>query len=286
MRGQQFLHTGDGVMPGLVDAFGAVVEVDGVGDQQHRAVHVVVDGHVRDKVQCQFGKLQVILGRAGELLPVADRFPAKEAHQAGGERRKPVEPGGAQRLDGVANRINRVSVHRHTRRRFAQPVRLSVLGGQRGAGPGTNEGVAGPGTADSRRLHEERARLALRQLPVQPDRRFGVRQHLEPDRDDAAVGGEFPEFFQARADDSEVLHRYWFSVCSWLMPGCKGLLGVRACWAKGPAGWKRRAASWPDLPQRRGPGRQSRSVYRCGMLPPPGPPARGGRRRRSPGPRT
>ena len=212
---QQFLHPGDGVMPGLVHALGAVVEVDGVGDQQHSAVHVVVDSHVGDEVQGQLRKLQVILGRAGQLFPVADRLPAQEAHQPGGERRKPVEPVGAQRLDGVADGINGVSVHGHPGRRLAQPVRLPVLGGQRGAGPGTNEGVAGPGTANSRRLHEERARLALRQFPVQPDRRFGIRQHLQPDRDDAAVGGEFPEFFEARADDSEVLHRYWFSVCSW-----------------------------------------------------------------------
>ena len=129
---QQGLDPGDGVMPGLVDPLGAVVEVDRVGNQQHGAVHVVVHRHVGDEVQRHFGQLEIVLGRAGELLPVPDGFPAEEADQAGGERRQAVETVGAEGLDRVTDGVHRAAAQRNADGRFAEPVRLAVLGGQRG----------------------------------------------------------------------------------------------------------------------------------------------------------
>lgn len=66
--------------------------------------------------------------------------------------------------------------------------------------------------------------MALRQLPVEADGCLGVGQNFESNGDDTAVGGEFPELFQARADDSKVLHGYIFPplcevVSQWLRMG-------------------------------------------------------------------
>ena len=130
----------------------------------------------------------------------------RKPDQAGGERRQAVEALGAQRGDGVADGVHGVAVQGHTDRGLAQPVRAAVLGGQGGPGAGADEGVAGPGAADRRRFHQERSGLALGELAVQPDRGFGVSQHLEPDGDDPAVACEFAELLEARADDSKVLH--------------------------------------------------------------------------------
>ena len=45
----------NGVLVGAVDVFAGAVEVDGVGDEQDGAVLVVVDCHVGDHVEREFG---------------------------------------------------------------------------------------------------------------------------------------------------------------------------------------------------------------------------------------
>src|SRR4029453_14728608 len=93
---------------------------------------------------------------------------------------------------------------------------------------GANEGIARPGTANGCRLKEECSGLALGELTVQADGSLGVGQDFESDRDDTAVDGEFPELFQARADDSKVLHGY--SSPPFGMRGCVSEKGGGPCW--------------------------------------------------------
>ena len=45
----------DGILVGAVDVFAGAVEVNGVGDEQDRAVLVVVNGHVGDHVERELG---------------------------------------------------------------------------------------------------------------------------------------------------------------------------------------------------------------------------------------
>lgn len=122
----------------------AVVEVDRIGNEQDRSVHIVMHGHVRHEVQGHLRQLQIVLGRGGQALPVAHCFPAEEAHQAGREGRQAFKTVGLQCRDGVADGFHGVAGRRDTHRRLADPVRVSVFGGQGGAGLGTNEGVTGP----------------------------------------------------------------------------------------------------------------------------------------------
>jgi hypothetical protein len=136
---EECLHPGDGIVPGFVHPLGAVVEVDGVGDKEDGAVHVVVHSHVRDEVQRHFGQVQVVLGRAGQLLPVPHGLPAEEAHQAGGEGRQAREALGLQRGNGVPDGVDGAAVDRNAHGRFADPVRLAVLAGQGGPGACADE---------------------------------------------------------------------------------------------------------------------------------------------------
>ena len=59
--------TCDGIVVGAVDVFAGAVEVNGVGDEQDRAVLVVVNGHVGDHVERELGQLHVVGGRVGRF---------------------------------------------------------------------------------------------------------------------------------------------------------------------------------------------------------------------------
>ena len=116
--------------------------------------------------------------------------------------------------------------------RLSQPVRAAVLGGQGGAGLGADERVAGPGPAHGRGLHQEGAGLALGQLPVEADRRLRVRQHLEPDGNDAAAGlassrnSSRPGLMIPRSCMAMLLRLFFFDAGGWRQL----YAGESGCW--------------------------------------------------------
>ena len=135
----------DGVFVGAVDVFAGAVEVDGVGDEQDGAVLVVVDCHVRDHVEREFGQVHVIGGRVRQVLPVAHDVPAEVADQAGGERRQGRVGFGVEHLQGLGDGFYGVAVDGCAGGGASLPVDCAVNGGEGGAGGCADEGVAVPG---------------------------------------------------------------------------------------------------------------------------------------------
>ena len=78
----------DGVGPGLLDPLVGVVVVDGVGDEQDRAVGVVEDGEVGGEHQGDLGQAEHVGRGARDLLPAAHGVVGDGADHAAGERRE------------------------------------------------------------------------------------------------------------------------------------------------------------------------------------------------------
>ncbi len=242
-----------GVRVGLVHAGVQVVVVDGVGDQQHRAVGVVEHREVGGQQHGQLGELEVVRVEVGQLLQPADDVVAEVADQAAGQRGQAVVlvARGVQRLQGGAQHLQRVAGGGDADRRGAEPAGLAVLaGGERGGAAHADEGVARP-AALLGGLQQEGAGPLLGEAAVEADRGEAVREEPAGDRDDPGVDGELAEGFEIHAGR----HLLEFF----------GLTGIRR------AGARRR---------------RSRCGRRCGRPRRSGRPSPAGCRRRSPTPPT
>ncbi len=228
--------------------------VDGVGDQQHRAVGVVEHGQVGGEQHGELGEPEVVRGEVRQLLQAADDVVAEVAHQAAGERREAVVglARGVQRRQGGPQHLQRVAVHRDADRRSALPAGVALgVGGESGRAAHADEGVPGPGALLGR-LQQEGSRTLVGQAPVQADGGEAVREEPAGDRDDPGVYGELAESLKVHG----VQHR----------SGLADSLGDSAEITERPAGRLRR----------------SRSGRPCGRPRRPGRPGRAGCRRRSP----
>ena len=173
--------------------------VDGVGDEEQRAVAVVEDGEVGGEHHRELGQVEVVAAGVGHPLPAAHRVVGDRADHAARERRQARDAVGRELGDGVAQGLGRVAGGGHADRRVADPVGLAVALGQGRGAAGADDRVARPHAAVLGGLEQERARLVPRELAVDADRRLAVGEQPPHDGDDPAVlEGELGEDLQAR----------------------------------------------------------------------------------------
>ena len=89
-----------------------------------------MNGHVRDHVERKFGQLNVIGGRVGQVLPVADNIPAEVADETGGERRQGGVGLGVEHLQGLGDGLHGVTVDGCASGGATLPVNGTVNGGE------------------------------------------------------------------------------------------------------------------------------------------------------------
>ena len=250
----------DGIVVGTVDVFAGAVEVNGVGDEQDRAVLVVVNGHVGDHVERKLGQLYVVGGRVGQVLPVADDIPAEVADQAGGERRQSGVGLGVEHLQGLGDGLHGVAVDGCAGGGTALPVDGAVNGGEGRAGRRADEGVACPRSrlalgGNRGGFEQEGAvgRLNGRALiileyegSVDADGGERVGEDFNVDGNYAGSGCAGAEFFARGGDGAQILH-----YCTPLGWGDAGGAAMRR------GGWRVLCSVYPRMLIRVGP-RQGR----------------------------
>ena len=124
------IKTQNGVVPRVVDSITRVVVVDGVGNQDHRAICVIENGEVGRQQHRQLRHPEFIGIRVRQSLPAAYRVVADHPNETAGERRKPLKHAipmvGVQRGDGVAQRVQGVAGCRHANGRVSGPLRFAI----------------------------------------------------------------------------------------------------------------------------------------------------------------
>ena len=139
-------------MPRLIHALVGVVDVHGVGDEQHRAVGMVQDREVGREEEAELRHAQLIGIAIGDALPPADGVVGQVADHASGEGRQALGAVGAQELDGGAQRRQRIALARDVERGRAPPGHGAVAFGEKCAAADADEGEARVRAAMLRRL--------------------------------------------------------------------------------------------------------------------------------------
>ncbi len=172
-RGDQLLlhrvEPRDRVGPGIVDALVRVVVVDGVGDQQHRAVGMVEHGEVGGQQEADVGDAELVGVVVRHPLPLAHGVVREVADQAAGQRRQPRQRCRAQQVDRVAQRRDGAAAVVHPARSPPQPDRLAVALGEHRCAAHADEGVPRPVAPLLGGLEQERARPVTAQRLEESD---------------------------------------------------------------------------------------------------------------------
>ena len=177
-------------MPRLVDALVGVVDVHGVGDEQHRAVGMVQDREVGREEEAELGHAQLIGIAVGDALPPADGVVGQIADHASGEGWQALGAVGAQELDGGAQRRQRIALARDVERGGAPPGHGAVAFGEKCAAAYADEGEARVRAPMLGRLQEEGARSLLGELAVEAHRSLAIGEQAADHGDHASPGRE------------------------------------------------------------------------------------------------
>jgi hypothetical protein len=184
------VQPGDRVAPRPFHPGVGVVVIDGVGDEQHRTVGVVQDREVGGEDHRYLRQVQVVAARVGHLFPPTHGVVRDGTDQASSERRQAGDPLGRQGRERVPHRHGRVTVDGDSDGRHTDPVGLTVSFGEGRGAVRPDDGVARPHSPVLRRLEQERARLALGQFAVDPERRLPVGEQAAHDGDDPSSAGQ------------------------------------------------------------------------------------------------